>query len=257
MNWALKNQLKILAGVILVVLAVGLYIAWPYISREPTCFDGKQNGDEFGVDCGGACDLVCEAQAEELVVLWSNATEIVPGRYNAVAYIQNPNAFAGVSYIRYEFKLYDRDNLLIKKRTGSTFIDAKTNTAIFEGAIDVGNRIPARTTFSFLGGAPRWEKIGSRELSNISVVVRDRTLSNTDTTPLLEATLANGTLQEIQNFDVVAILYDANGNMINASSTYVDRLPGATTQKVYFTWPQAFDEQVETIEIIPRLDLFN
>ncbi|MDF1496496.1 MAG: Ig-like domain-containing protein [Patescibacteria group bacterium] len=28
---------------------------------EPNCFDGVQNGDEDGVDCGGSCDTVCES----------------------------------------------------------------------------------------------------------------------------------------------------------------------------------------------------
>ncbi len=257
MNWAQKNQLKIFLGVLFVVIGVGIYIAYPYFTKEPTCFDGEQNGEEFGVDCGGSCSLVCAEQAQDLIVLWSNATEIVHGRYNAVAYIQNPNPYAGVSYIPYEFKLYDKDNLLIKKRTGSTFIDAQSNTVIFEGAIDVGNRIPARTTFTSLGGDPRFEKIGSRELSNISVVVRDRVITNADSTPLLTATIANGTLMTIQNFDVVAILYDKDGNMINTSSTYVDRLAGSSTQKVYFTWPEPFDEEVVSIEVLPRLNLFN
>ncbi len=257
MNWAQKHQIKIFGGVALLVMLFGLYIAWPYITKEPTCFDGKLNGIEFGIDCGGDCQLVCPEQAQPLSVLWSNAREIVPGRYNALAYIQNPNPYAGVSYIQYEFNLYDKDNLLIKKRKGATFIDAKSNTAIFEGAIDVGNRIPARTTFSFLGGAPKWIKIGSRELSNISILVKDRTLKNEDTSPLLEVTLTNGTLLDIEDFDVVAILYDKDGNMLNTSSTYVDLLPGDVTKKIFFTWPNPFEKEVVSIEIIPRLDLFN
>ncbi len=256
MNWAQRHQLKIFAGLALMLLLLGLYLVWPYITKDPTCFDKKQNGDEFGVDCGGSCKLVCQEQAEELLVLWSGAEEIVHGRYNAVAYIQNPNPYAGVSYIGYEFKLYDEENTLIKRRKGTTFIDANANTAIFEGAIDVGNRTPERVSFSFLGSRPQWIKIGSRELSNVSVVVRDRVLTGVDVSPLLEVTLSNGALLDINDFDVVAILYDVDGNMINTSSTYVDILSGSTDKKIHFTWPQPFDREVVSIEILPRLYLF-
>jgi hypothetical protein len=257
MNWAQKRQLRIFGILAVLLIFLGLYLAWPYITKEPTCFDGKLNGDEFGVDCGGSCALVCQEQAKEMTVLWSNSREIVPGRYNSIAYIQNPNPFAGVSYIRYEFKLYDKDDLLVKRRTGGTFIDSNANTAIFEGAIDVGNRIPTRTEFEFLDKRPQWVKIGSRDLSNVSVVIKDRNLKNEDTTPLLEVTLENGTLYDIEDFDVVAILYDEDGNLVNTSSTFVDRLPGSVSKKIYFTWPQPFEKEVVTIEIIPRLYLFD
>ncbi len=257
MNWAQKHQLKIFGGIFISIILVVAYLLIPYLKQEPTCFDGKLNGSEFGIDCGGDCALICEEQAKDLIVLWSNAKEIVPGRYNALAYIQNQNPYAGVESISYEFNLYDKDNLLIKKRKGSTFIDANANTAIFEGAIDVGNRIPVRTTFAFTGDKPKWEKIGSRELSNVSVVVKDKILKNEDTSPLLEATLLNGTLLSIKSFDVVAILYDKDGNMINSSGTFVDSLSGSTSKKVFFTWPEPFDTEVVSIEIIPRLDLFD
>ncbi|RVU40728.1 DUF4215 domain-containing protein [Lujinxingia sediminis] len=36
--------------------------AWHIWSRETTCFDGVQNGDEAGIDCGGACGL-CQTGA--------------------------------------------------------------------------------------------------------------------------------------------------------------------------------------------------
>jgi hypothetical protein len=257
MNWAQKHQIRIFGVFIGLIILLVLYLVWPYITKEPTCFDGQKNGEEFGIDCGGACQLVCQEQAEEMIVLWSNSEEIIPGRHNAIAYIQNPNPFAGVAFIRYEFKLYDENNLLIQRRRGSTFIDANANTAVFEGAIDVGNRDPARVTFEFLDKNPQWIKIGSRELSNVSVVVRDRNLKNEGTTPLLEVTLENGTLLDVKGFDVVAILYDRDGNMINTSSTYVDVLSGSTSKKIHFTWPEAFEKEVISIEVIPRLYLFD
>ncbi|MCS7183916.1 MAG: hypothetical protein NZ866_01035 [Patescibacteria group bacterium] len=58
MSWRLKKQL--IYGLIFIFifsfLIIGLFIL---IKPPPSCFDGKQNGNEEGIDCGGPC-LPCE-----------------------------------------------------------------------------------------------------------------------------------------------------------------------------------------------------
>jgi len=256
MDWGIKNKFKIIAITLIVLIAIGVYIALPYFQKEPTCFDGVLNGGEAGVDCGGACALVCTDQAKPLAILWSASGEVVPGRYNSVASIQNQNPYAGIAYIPYEFRLYDSSDVLIAKRVGSTFIDANQNTAIFEGAIETGSRIPVRTEFEFKGGAPSWQKIGSRELSNVSIIAKERLLVNADTSPRLEVVLGNGSLRDVAGFDVVVVLLDKEGNLVHTSSTYVDGMRGASTKNIYFTWPQPFTKEVVSIEVFPRMYLF-
>ena len=72
------------------ILVVG-FIAYRVLYEAPTCSDGVQNGDEEGVDCGGACDRVCSFQAVDPIVLWERFFEVGPGVYNTVALIENPN----------------------------------------------------------------------------------------------------------------------------------------------------------------------
>jgi hypothetical protein len=257
MDWSQKHQFRIfiIFGTILFLLIV--YLVWPFVTKAPTCFDGKQNGDELGIDCGGACDLVCSMQADPLVVLWSNSSEIVSGRYNSVAYVKNPNQYAGIPSISYEFRLYDADNLLIAERRGTTFIDANANTAIFEGAIDTGERVPVRTTFRFLNENPEWIRIGQRDVGNISLIVTEKELVNADTNPRVDALISNRSLYDVDNFDVVVVLYDRDGNLVNTSSTYLTSLGGGEERGISYTWPKPFEKEVISIEIIPRLYLFN
>lgn len=40
-------------------LLIGIMITIVSCRPDPTCFDGKQNGGETGIDCGGVCDSIC------------------------------------------------------------------------------------------------------------------------------------------------------------------------------------------------------
>ena len=125
--WAFKRQVFYLAIVIAFVGAVGFLIIYPYFNKAPTCNDGKQNGVETGVDCGGSCSISCTTQVDQISILWSRAFRVVPGRYNAVAYLENKNENAVINSIKYRFRFADKDNIYIGKREGSTYVPPSGN----------------------------------------------------------------------------------------------------------------------------------
>jgi hypothetical protein len=49
----------------------------------------------------------------------------------------------------------------------------------------------------------------------------------------------------------VALLFDENDNLINASKTVLDRLVREESDTLIFTWPQDLSAVVAKIEIIP------
>jgi hypothetical protein len=226
---------------------VGLF--YLFFNKPPTCTDGKQNGDEHGIDCGGSCENLCLAQISDPVLLWSRAFKISDGIYNAVAYVENPNFSAGVSKISYIFKLFDSENLLVAQRKGRTFISPNGINPVFEGAIRTGQRIPARAFFEF-SSMPQWEEIKNEESS---LSVNGIVLSGIDFSPRIDAVLSNAGIRSISDIEVVAILFDADGNAIAASSTFIKYLPDRSSQDIVFTWPNKFDSSPSRIEIIPRV----
>ena len=98
-TWSLRRQ--IIYTIILVgfVSILAYSIIAPSLNRPPTCADNKQNGNETGVDCGGTCARACMSQVEAVSVLWARAFRVIPGRYNAVAYLVNHNKNAAVEKI--------------------------------------------------------------------------------------------------------------------------------------------------------------
>src|SRR3989338_6228133 len=84
--------------------------------KPPTCFDGKQNSDEKGVDCGGGCATLCRSQYLDPNIIWTRVIKVKSGLYNVLAYIENPNIDAGADSISYVFRIKDNDGVLIYER---------------------------------------------------------------------------------------------------------------------------------------------
>ena len=255
MTWALKRQILYVLIVILFFAVVAFLIIYPKLNVAPTCSDGKQNGTETGIDCGGSCARACIAQVDPISILWSRAFKVIPGRYNAVAYLENHNKDNAIYKINYRFRFADANNIFIGKREGSTFIPPSGKFAVFEPAIDIGNSIPVYTTFEFTE-APVWAQVSEEKIQQLKVFVSDVKLKNEDTIPTLSATIHNGSLFTVPEVSVIAILYDAFGNAISASRSYLDILSAEETRDLNFTWQEKFPSKVIATEMIPMYNIF-
>ncbi|MEK9201502.1 MAG: vWA domain-containing protein [Patescibacteria group bacterium] len=236
-SWAKKRKLMYVAVVCSVIF---LSVLIPFLiiyNDSPTCFDGKRNNNEQGVDCGGNCAILCTPDLIKPIVLWERVFRVLPGVYNTVAYIENPNISAHVRRAQYIFKLYDADNILITEKIGTTFIPPKKTFGIFEGGIDTGERIPTRVTFEFTHDLV-WEKDAG---DNPEVFVDNALLSKTDTKPRIDARLTNTSLRPVSNVEAVAIIFDTEGVAIGASRTFVDYLEKNEVMNIVFTWPEPFE----------------
>ncbi len=256
MNWALKRQVFGLIIFLGVLGVFGFFIIYPFLNIEPSCTDGRQNGTETGVDCGGMCVRACIEDTDPVSILWSRAFKVVPGRYNAVAYIENHNQNKAVNKINYRFRFADENNIYIGKRDGSTFIPPSGNFAVFEPAVDLGNSIPVYTTFEFTE-VPVWGQVTEEKIDQLKILVSRIELEGEDTSPRLSATIKNNSLFAIPDVDVVAILYDELGNAVSVSQTYIEALAGEEVRDVHFTWPELFSAKVVTKEIIPMFNVFS
>ena len=177
LSWGAKRQFFYFGIVFVAILIAILIIIWPMLNREPTCFDGKMNGAESGIDCGGGCAKVCTSEALQLVTLWARAFKVTDGKYNLMAYVENQNRESGIPLMSYEFKVYDEDNIFIGRKSGTTFVTSNDRTAVFEAGIDTGNRIPGRVSFEWTS-APTWIKIDRDQKNALAVSADDKILSH-------------------------------------------------------------------------------
>lgn len=248
--------MQYLSGLFGVIAIIVLIIIWPIITRKPTCFDGKRNGDERGVDCGGICQKICTADTTEPVILWYRAFPVTGNVYNLVAFVENRNKEAAVMQVNYEFKIYDTRNILIGRREGKTFIPANQQFAVFEPRFDAGASEVRSVSFDFTSPFVWYKKPPTIQTLPIQIdnIIFDE--GSKDTTPTLTARARNDSIYDLPEFDVIAILYDQNHNAINASKTHKDGLPSNEFSPLLFTWPQTLSSTPATKDLILMVNPF-
>ena len=250
-EWVAKRKLFYGTGVLVgVAIVIGVPLFFVF-HKTPTCNDGVQNQNEKGIDCGGVCTLLCPSDIANPIVLWQRAFIVTSGVYNTVAYIQNPNVLSRIDKISYIFRLYDKDNVLIGERAGTTFIPANQTFAVFEAGIRTGGRVPVRTSFNFTS-ALLWSQNDSNYVPP-TIVTENVLLSNESSSPRIDAVIHNKSLQNIGGLEAVAIVYDADDNAMVASRTIVQNLVSEGTAPVVFTWPMAFSKIAVRKEILLRV----
>lgn len=245
-TWAFWRRTQYAAGALVFLLLIGTGLYYAFFYTAATCFDTVQNGDEQGIDCGGACTRICSFSVMQPKVLWSRAFRVKDGQYNAVAYIENQNLTAGIQTVHYTFSLYDADGL-ITERSGDTPLPPNSTYPIFEGNINTGTRVPTQTFIKLdnIDTAVWQPATKGRE----QFVVNGRELHDTDTKPRLDATIENAAITEAKNVEIVATIFDKNGTALTASRTVVPRFPGKSTQNIVFTWPEPIAKTVRSCEV--------
>lgn len=245
MSWASRRKIVVFVIIFTAFLIVVLPVVY-FLYPEASCSDGKMNQDEKGVDCGGICQKVCTQDIFPVSVLWSRAFEVSPGVYNAVAYVTNPNINLEVKKVPFLFELYDSRNVLVLNYRGTTSIPPGQSFPIFVGGISSLEREVSRALFSFTEET-KWEKAGQYSV----VKVLEYKFENSGDVPRLEAKVRNETVRKIDRSEIVAILYDSNGNSMASSATFVEDVLPDEERSIFFTWRKPFENSPSRIEIYP------
>lgn len=243
-KWAFWRQVQYGTGFgFFWVLLIAL-VYFQNFHEAPTCFDSSQNGDERGVDCGGSCTRICAFEVIKPEAKWARSFRVSNTQYNAVAYIENRNRVAATPEVSYTFSLYDASGL-ITERKGKTILPPDSVYPVFEARIDTGGRTPTQT-FIELDPIELWlpATVGRDQFT-----ITDRKLLNSDSTPKLEAKIVNNALTSADKVEVVATIFDANGNALTSSRTFIDDFEGRSEATAVFTWPEPIAKTVRSCEV--------
>ena len=246
LSWAQQRKLWFVGGVSLSLIGVLSVYAFTALRGAPRCDNDTRDGDERGVDCGGACLKLCSADTTPPLIHFTRALEIESGIWGAVVYAENRNVGAGAKDVPYVFKLYDEENLLIYERRGKTFIPPRKVFAIFEGKMQSGNRTPSRATFEFLE-EPTFLRFEEPLLS-----LSTKGFSTSEEGSSLQATIQNPSSRVVEGIEITALLFGGDGNVIAASATRVKKLMAEERASLVFTWPRELEIPAR-IEVLYRV----
>lgn len=248
-SWSSRRKL---GYALIVIIALVIFIIVPaflLFYKAPTCFDGKMNGNETGYDCGGSCARLCQDSFKPAYSKWGGAKfeKLASGLYNVAAYIVNPNIEGAAIGVPYKISLYDDRGILITEREGRVTLYPHRDSLVFQTAVDVDKRIPAKATFEFTS-APNWFK-SLDYLGGLAVV--DKKYQEDDMSSSLEVTIENRSLLQYEDVQVSVVLYDIDGNAIGFSQTLIDSIAPKNGREIApYTWPTSRNGRVTSQDVI-------
>lgn len=244
--WALWRRIQYGLGFASFWSLVGVFIYFIVYYQTPNCFDQVMNGEETGVDCGGACVRVCAASVIPPRVVWADSFEVKKGQYNAVAYVENQNQSVATPELKYTFQLLN-NGIVVAERTGTTILPPNSVYPIFEGKVMIDSDQEITETNLILDFADMWVPAS---------VVRDQFRSTDinlsaadDVRPRLDVKLENNELSAAENVEVVATVFNELGEPVTASQTFIERIEARSAKNIVFTWPESIAKTIKSCVI--------
>lgn len=236
-DWSAQRRARVFIYFFIAFLVLASIPVYLFFNQKPNCSNGKQDGDETGVDCGGSCQKLCTPEVLPIISRGdARLLKISPNQYEVVVVLQNPNANGFVKNAPYTFSIYSStEQKPIKVVSGFTSINRDSEFAVFEGPfpIDATATPPLRVAFNW--GNLNWQK-DNTPIPNLSF----SNIVASETEPRLEANITNNMNQDVSNIEVVSVFTNSDGNVVAAGKTFVDHLSPAESSLLVYTWPPSF-----------------
>lgn len=252
MSWQTRRKILYALALLIGIAAISVYLLRDTLFPLPTCFDGKQNGYEVGIDCGGnTCGPRCSSEVIPLDVLWSRALRTSKTTYDLVAMVSNKNINNASHSITYTFTVYDIQGQIIQEFKGETIAPVGGDFPIIIQSVSF-SRTPRNVTINIQDGVHF--SVAEKPTSPTLSVTNER--YETGLIPRVYATIKNNKRITIDSLPVMVVLFDENNNGYAVGGTVIPRLEKEEVKEVSFTWDAPLPYSPIRIKIYPIFDPF-
>lgn len=251
-DWAKRRKMMYAVGAFIALVFVALYVFRGAIFPQADCFDGKENGFETGVDCGGTCSLKCAQEVIPLSVSFARALPTSSDTYDFVALVSNKNIDNAPREIGYTFTAYNREGKELATVRGKTITPIDGDFPVVEQNVAL-TETPFEVRAVVSSNVPHYKVLEKPATPTLRVT---GTRYEAGTVPRVYATLTNTKRLEFRNLPVRVFLYDASGNVYAAGETVIPSLSKEGSQEVVFTWKNTLPVAPTRIRVFPILDPF-
>ena len=169
-------------------------------------------------------------------MLWTRFFEIRDGFVDAAALVENPNNF-NVEKLKYSFKIYDKNNILIAIKEGEAFAAPFEKFIIFEPNIAISERVAGRVLVDLKDVV--FGRNSANFLPKIDVLGTEKFLE--DIFPRIIVNIKNRDSQSFRNVQATIVVFDENQNAIAVSRTEIPFLGIGDEMSLVFTWPKSLN----------------
>lgn len=264
----------------LIIISIYLLIASFFIfliSRRylvgPTCFDGAQNQDEQGVDCGGVCESVLkdysfggkcieklkakdiEMKEEDIYVIYGGEN-----KYDLAIKVTNLNELYGAKEFEYVINLKNEAGDIVVTRQGKSFLLPTETKYLLEIGLESTEKVTSANVF-IKSSLVKWVKFIEYETPKITIQNQKFGLGENDPKYYAKVfgLMVNESLFDFNKIDIKIVIKDNRGIPIAVNKT--DKRTVEAGKKYEFTliFPKEFPggKNMSSVEIQTEVDIFN
>lgn len=224
----------------------------------PNCFDGKQNQDEQGIDCGGVCAKKCPVVAKEnLIVRQTGYVESgITGSYDVYAEVANPNSYVGGNSFSYKFSIKNAAGEIMAEPAGTSFILPADKKYVIETNVATKD-VPASVELNV--NDPQWVEASDAYEKPALKVVSKNYNEITSGVGFGEATglLKNESPFDFNSIKLRIILEDKNGKIVALNSTQMNTVQAGENRDFRVDWPSRFSGSVSQMDVQAEVNVFD
>ena len=252
-----KKRYAIIAVYAAIFIGV-VFLIYEWQKPAPSCFDGKQNQNEQGADCGGVCAKKCPVVAKEnLIVRQTGFVESgIAGSYDVYAEVANPNSLVGSDKFSYKFSVKNAAGEVMAEPSGTSFILPADKKYIVETNVAV-KEIPASVELTV--SDPQWvETSDAYEKPELKVISKNYN----EITSGIGFSEAVGLLKNESPFDFNSVklrilLKDEEGKIIAINSTQMNTVNAGENRDFRVSWPSKFTGSVSQMDVQAEVNVFD
>lgn len=246
---------QLIFGIIYLVIFVAIgYGIYAWIRVEPTCFDGVQNGQEEGVDCGTiACGKLCEPQILPLQILSSKIIQVGDGDYDFVADVFNPNTAYGSGRVAYNLIITDLQGQ--KNQSGGEFYILPGQTKyIVKSSVKTSEIASAEIEVVTVD----WQKMDFQS-DSVTFALQNKEYQDQRQAgrSLVSGNVFNNSDYDFEKVDIAVLIFDEEGQITAVNQTDIRTFQAKTQRGFFVEWPLSLGENVGRVDVQITTNLFN
>lgn len=203
-------------GILILIILILVIVNQP----APTCFDGRKNGNEEGIDCGGNCVACGIKYAVPLEALSSDVLGVSQSASEVAVKIQNNNSGYGAKF-GYIFNLFDQLGDRIDQVQGQSFILPNSVKYLIEPKVDVKSTDVIRVEVLFVDTT--WFASDKSAGDLFDIFDKHLQLMSATETGYLQASgkLINKTSHYFSKVGVTILIKSKTGRLLHAAKTEI------------------------------------
>jgi len=246
--------------VIYIFLFIGVGTGLYFLLRPaPTCFDGKQNQNETGIDCGGVCANACleTATGESLVVREVTALPVGDDTYDVVGRIYNPNNTVGAESFTYTIRLLDASGTEVGSTSQTGWVLPQETKSLLVFSLPASSK-PSKATLEITD--VHWERLTNYD-GRPKLGVYNKRYETTgrggEYGGVALGLVTNESGYDYRLVTVKVIARDAEGEPLAINQTDLRTFLVGQQREFRLPWPVPFAGKIDMIDVEVDADVYH